>query len=344
MYHWLRKGMFLLSPEAAHEVAVHAMAAGRLSGMSRLFAGARPEHPIELMGLSFSNPVGLAAGFDKNGDYIDALGALGFGHIEVGTVTPKAQPGNPRPRLFRLPEHEAIINRMGFNNHGVDHLVKRLQSARYDGIVGANIGRQKDTPTDQAAGDYRICLEKVYAWCDYVAVNISSPNTPNLRELQDTGPLRELLAELVTARSQLEAEHEMYRPIALKIAPDWDEADLTASLEVIAQSGLDGLIATNTTLDRTPVAGHRHAQEAGGLSGRPLMARSTRVVKRVREVLGSAFPIIASGGIHSAADAAAKQAAGADLVQLYTGFIYEGPGLIRACTRAWTADSRHAAA
>ncbi|TVS13757.1 MAG: quinone-dependent dihydroorotate dehydrogenase [Wenzhouxiangella sp.] len=344
MYHWLRKGMFLLSPEAAHEVAVHAMAAGRLTGMSRLFSGPRPSRPVELMGLTFPNPVGLAAGFDKNGDYIDALGALGFGHIEVGTVTPRPQPGNPKPRLFRLPEHEAIINRMGFNNKGVDHLVKRLQSARYDGVVGANIGRQKDTPTDRAADDYRVCLEKVYPWCDYVAVNISSPNTPNLRELQDTGPLTELLTELVEVRARLESEHEMYRPIVLKIAPDWDEAALIASLAVIGESGLDGLIATNTTLERTPVADHRHAREAGGLSGRPLMGPSTRVLERARQVLGKDFPIIASGGIHGAADAAAKQAAGADLVQLYTGFIYEGPALIRACTRTWAADPRHAAA
>ncbi|MGY6553205.1 MAG: quinone-dependent dihydroorotate dehydrogenase [Wenzhouxiangella sp.] len=344
MYHWLRKGMFLLSPETAHEVAVHAMAAGRLTGMSRLMAGPRPEHAVELMGLSFPNPVGLAAGFDKNGDYIDALGALGFGHIEVGTVTPKPQPGNPKPRLFRLPEHEAIINRMGFNNKGVDHLVERLRAARYDGIVGANIGRQKDTPTDQAAGDYRVCLEKVYPWCDYVAVNISSPNTPNLRELQDTGPLRELLAELVAVRARLEAEHAMYRPIVLKIAPDWDETALAASLAVIGDSGLDGLIATNTTLERSAVADHVHAGEAGGLSGRPLLSRSTEVLRRARAVLGVDFPIFASGGIHGANDAALKQAAGADLVQLYTGFIYAGPSLIRACTQAWAVGARHAAA
>jgi len=344
MYRWLRKGMFMLSPETAHEVAVHAMAAGRLTGMSRLMAGSRPQHPVECMGLVFPNPVGLAAGFDKNGDYIEALGALGFGHIEVGTVTPKPQPGNPKPRLFRLPEHEAIINRMGFNNKGVDHLVERLKTARFEGIVGANVGRQKDTPTDQAAGDYRVCLEKVYPWCDYVAVNISSPNTPNLRELQDTGPLRELLQELIDARTRLEREHEMYRPIVLKIAPDWDERALTASLEVIGSAGLDGLIATNTTLDRASVSGHRHAEEAGGLSGRPLLKRSTEVLARSRDILGPGFPVIASGGIHAGSDARAKLDAGADLVQLYTGFIYEGPGLIRACTEAWADRSADAAA
>ena len=333
--------MFMLSPEAAHEVAVHAMAAGRLTGMSRLLAGPRPDYPVRMMSLSFPNPVGLAAGFDKNGDYIDALGALGFGHIEVGTVTPRPQPGNPKPRLFRLPEHQAIINRMGFNNKGVDHLVDRLKAARYDGIVGANIGRQKDTPTEQAAGDYRACLEKVYPWCDYVAINISSPNTPNLRELQDTGPLKELLAELVAARARLEVEHEMYRPIVLKIAPDWDDAALTASLEVIGASGLDGLIATNTTLDRSAVEGHAHAAEAGGLSGRPLLQRSTGVLRRARTVLGADFPIIASGGVHGAGDASEKRAAGANLVQIYTGFIYEGPGLIRACTQAWAGHAAH---
>ncbi|MEE4638715.1 MAG: quinone-dependent dihydroorotate dehydrogenase [Wenzhouxiangella sp.] len=344
MYHWLRKGMFLLSPETAHEVAVHAMAAGQLTGMSRLFAGARPEHPVSLMGLKFPNPVGLAAGFDKNGDFIAALGALGFGHIEVGTVTPRPQPGNPRPRLFRLPEYEAIINRMGFNNKGVDHLADRLQKLRYDGIIGANIGRQKDTPTDQAAGDYRICLEKLYAWCDYVAVNISSPNTPNLRELQDTGPLRELLDELSRARGALEKHHEMYRPVVVKIAPDWDDKALDAALEVIGASGLDGLIATNTTLDRAAVAEHPNAEQAGGLSGRPLMPASTRILARARQVLGPDFPIIASGGVHAGEDAKAKQTAGADLVQLYTGFIYEGPGLIRACTRAWGSAAPRAAA
>ncbi|MFP4335237.1 MAG: quinone-dependent dihydroorotate dehydrogenase [Wenzhouxiangella sp.] len=344
MYQWLKKGMFMLAPETAHEVAVHAMAAGRLTGLSRLIAGPRPDHPVELMGLDFPNPVGLAAGFDKNGDFIDALGVFGFGHIEVGTVTPKAQPGNPRPRLFRLPEHEAIINRMGFNNKGVDHLAERLQQVRYDGVIGANIGRQKDTPTDQAAGDYRVCLEKLYPWCDYVAVNISSPNTPKLRELQDTGPLKELLSELTTVRARLEQAHQMYRPIVLKIAPDWTGPALAAALEVIGAAGLDGLIATNTTLDRSAVAGHRRADEAGGLSGRPLMEASTRVLARAREVLGPDFPLIASGGVHAGADARAKHAAGADLVQLYTGFIYEGPGLIRACTRAWGNGAPRAAA
>ncbi|NDY94461.1 quinone-dependent dihydroorotate dehydrogenase [Wenzhouxiangella limi] len=344
MYRWLRKGMFLLSPETAHEVAVRAMAAGQLTGMSRVFAGPRPEHPVELMGLSFPNPVGLAAGFDKNGDFIDALGALGFGHIEVGTVTPKPQPGNPRPRLFRLPEHEAIINRMGFNNKGVDHLAQRLRQVRYDGVVGANIGRQKDTPTDQAAGDYRICLEKLYGECDYIAVNISSPNTPNLRELQDTGPLKELLEELVQARTALQAKSETYRPIVVKIAPDWNQKALDAALEVIGHSGLDGLIATNTTLGRATVEDHPNAEQTGGLSGRPLMASSTEVLARARVVLGPDFPILASGGIHSGDDAREKHAAGADLVQLYTGFIYEGPGLIRACTHAWGKSAPHAAA
>jgi dihydroorotate dehydrogenase len=296
------------------------------------------------MGLTFPNPVGLAAGFDKNGDFIDALGKLGFGHIEVGTVTPKPQPGNPKPRLFRLPEHEAIINRMGFNNKGVDHLTSRLRRTRYSGVLGANIGRQKETPTDQAAGDYRSCLESVYPYCDYVAVNISSPNTPNLRELQDTGPLSELLSELVLVRRRLESEHQTYRPIAIKIAPDWTDQTLKAALEIIGQSGLDGLIATNTTLDRSSVAGHARANEAGGLSGRPLMAAATGVLRRAREVLGSGFPIIASGGVHSGDDALAKQDAGADLVQLYTGFIYEGPKLIRDCTGAWKTPIPRAAA
>src|SRR5699024_10035068 len=230
------------------------------------FMGARTgDKPVEILGLRFPNPVGLAAGLDKNGDHIDALGDLGFGFIEVGTATPKPQPGNPKPRLFRLGEHRALINRLGFNNRGVDHLVERLNKRRFGGIVGANIGKQKETPVAEAAGDYRYCLERVYACCDYVTVNISSPNTANLRELQDTGHLRELLDELLHTRDRLAAEHGRHRPLLIKIAPDWDEQALTASLEVIARSGIDGLIATNTTLDRAAINGHRHANEVGGL-------------------------------------------------------------------------------
>ncbi len=325
----------MLPPEAAHDVALNALAAGRVVGLPRLLGGCPASAPVELMGLAFPNPVGLAAGLDKNGDFIDALGQLGFGFIEVGTVTPKPQPGNPKPRMFRLPEHQGLINRLGFNNKGVDHLVERLKNRRFEGIVGANIGKQKDTPVERAADDYRHCLEKVYPHCDYVTVNISSPNTANLRALQDTGPLRELLAELTGLRDQLADSHELYRPVLIKIAPDWEQAALLASLEVIGESGIDGLITTNTTLDRSAVAGHRHAEQAGGLSGAPVKTAADQVLKQARDVLGPQFPIIGLGGITQGQDAADKRHAGANLVQIYTGFIYQGPTLIRDCIQAW---------
>jgi len=334
MYQWLRKGLFQLSPETAHELAMESLKFGGHFGLPRLYAGTPVSDPFELMGLEFPNRIGLAAGLDKNGDYIDALGQLGFGHLELGTVTPEPQPGNPQPRMFRIQPAEAIINRMGFNNSGVDHLVKRLTERRFDGIVGANIGKQKDTPVDQAVEDYLYCLEKVYPHCDYVAINISSPNTENLRRLQDTTPLTALLQALVEAGAGHARECGQTRPLVVKIAPDWSEAELRASLEIIGNSGIDGLIATNTTLARDAVAGLPHAAEAGGLSGRPLLEPANRVLVIAREVLGPGFPIIGSGGVMSADDAVAKLDAGADLVQLYTGFIYHGPTLIRDCARA----------
>lgn len=339
MYQWLRNGLFLLPPETAHDAALNALSAGRLVGLPRLLGGRPGAKPVELMGLRFPNPVGLAAGLDKNGDHIDALGDLGFGFVEVGTVTPRPQPGNPKPRMFRLAEHQALINRLGFNNKGVDHLVERLKRRRFTGVVGANIGKQKETPVGRAADDYRHCLEKVYPHCDYVTVNISSPNTANLRELQDTGHLRELLAELTAGRDRLAAEHGSDCPILVKIAPDWDEQALTASLQVLGESGIDGLIATNTTLERASVNGHVHANEVGGLSGAPLKAQADRVLLRARRVLGPSFPIIGLGGITCGADADDKRRAGADLVQIYTGFIYRGPALIRECIRAWNDDA-----
>ncbi|MEN1727068.1 MAG: quinone-dependent dihydroorotate dehydrogenase [Pseudomonadota bacterium] len=338
MYGWLRKGLFLLPPEVAHDVALNALAKGRLVGLPRFLGGCHLNEPFDCLGLRFPNPVGLAAGLDKNGDYIDAMGDLGFGFIEVGTVTPKPQPGNPKPRMFRLTEHEGLINRLGFNNKGVDHLVQRLKKRRFQGIVGANIGKQKDTPVDKAADDYRYCLEKVFPHCDYITVNISSPNTANLRELQDMGPLRELLAELTDLRDQLARDHSLTRPVLIKIAPDWDETALRASLDVVGESGIDGLLATNTTLDRTPVAGHRHADEAGGLSGAPVRPNANHTLAIAREQLGADFPIIGLGGITRGEHAAEKRALGADLVQIYTGFIYQGPGLIRDCIQAWSAS------
>ena len=332
LYAWLRKGLFCLPPETAHDVTLNALATGRHLHLIR-----PPKHAaqrVELLGLEFDNAVGLAAGLDKNGDYIDALAALGFGFIEVGTVTPKPQSGNPKPRMFRLPEHQALINRLGFNNKGVDHLVERLKKRTFKGLVGANIGKQKETPVERAAEDYVHCLERVYAHCDYITVNISSPNTANLRELQDTGALRELIDELLACRTRLRQTHELQRPILIKIAPDWHESALIASLEVIGKSGIDGLIATNTTLDRNAVAGNVHADEAGGLSGAPLKSAADSVLKHARDVLGAQFPIIGLGGIVNGDDAREKFEAGADLIQIYTGLIYHGPALVRECIEA----------
>jgi len=334
VYAWLRKGLFALPPEIAHDLAMNSLKLGGAFRLPRIYCGAPVDDPFVLMGIEFPNRVGLAAGLDKNGDYIDALGQLGFGHIEVGTVTPKPQPGNPQPRMFRVPQAQAIINRMGFNNKGAEHLGRRLRSRRYDGVLGANIGKQKDTPVENAIDDYLHCLDTVYPWCDYVAVNISSPNTENLRKLQDTGPLTELLGALVDRVKTRAGADGFARPIAVKIAPDWDRKTLKRSLEAIGASGIDGLIATNTTIARDAIAGLPHAGESGGLSGAPLLEPANNVLRLAREVLGESFPLIGSGGIMSADDALRKIDAGADLVQLYTGFIYHGPALVRDCALA----------
>ena len=280
------------------------------------------------MGLRFANPVGLAAGLDKDGDYIEALAALGFGFIEVGTVTPRPQTGNPRPRLFRLPKARAIINRMGFNNRGVDYLVERVRRSRYRGVLGINIGKNFDTPVERAAEDYLIALRKVYPHASYIAVNISSPNTPNLRRLQEHDALLELLRSLKAEQGRLSNQHDRHVPLAVKIAPDLSAEAVADVGALIRDQGIDAVIATNTTLDHSAVATLPHGNEAGGLSGGPLMVRSTEVVRQLRAVLGNAVPIIAVGGILSGADAVAKREAGATLVQLYSGFIYRGPILI----------------
>ncbi|MGB0514898.1 MAG: quinone-dependent dihydroorotate dehydrogenase, partial [Wenzhouxiangellaceae bacterium] len=263
MYAWLRKGLFALPPETAHDLAMNALKLGGLFGLPRIYSGAPVDDPFVLMGIEFPNRVGLAAGLDKNGDYLDALGQLGFGHIEAGTVTPKPQPGNPQPRMFRVPDAQAIINRMGFNNKGAEHLAGRLRARGYDGVLGANIGKQKETPVEHAVDDYLHGLDKVYPWCDYITINISSPNTANLRTLQDTGPLTELLAALVERVRQRAEADGFSRPIAVKIAPDWDHDALARSLETIGASGVDGLIATNTTIGRDAISGLPHAGEAG---------------------------------------------------------------------------------
>ncbi len=286
------------------------------------------------MGLQFANPVGLAAGLDKNADHLDALGALGFGFVEVGTVTPRPQPGNPKPRMFRLPEHQAIINRLGFNNKGVDHLVAQVERSRYDGIIGINIGKNKDTPNEQALDDYLICLEKAYAAADYITINISSPNTANLRDLQALEPLRELLSGILNRRDELANDLGERKPVALKLAPDMADDQTEAIAQLLNQLQPDGVIATNTTIDRKAVSGHKYANEAGGLSGSPVKQSANHTLALLHQHLDASIARIGVGGITCQADAAEKFANGADLVQIYTGFIYQGPDLIDACIAA----------
>ncbi|RZA13367.1 MAG: quinone-dependent dihydroorotate dehydrogenase, partial [Lysobacteraceae bacterium] len=286
-------------------------------------------------GLTFENPVGLAAGLDKNGAHVDALLALGFGFVEVGTVTPRPQPGNPKPRMFRLPRQQAVINRLGFNNEGVDALVRNVERARRrNGLLGINIGKNKDTPNESAEADYLHCLRKVYPLADYVTVNISSPNTAGLRELQEEQALRRLVSTLREEQEALAARHGKRVPMLVKIAPDLSENDIDAAGRVLGDLGVDGVIATNTTIARDGVEGARHADETGGLSGAPLLSRSTAVLRMLRTRLPESIPLVGVGGILHGADAATKQAAGATLVQVYTGLVYRGPALVGECVDA----------
>jgi len=328
LYNFVRNLLFKLDPETAHELTLDMLGASQRLGVLPLFTPKTPKLPVEVLGLKFPNPVGLAAGLDKNGDYIDALGALGFGFIEIGTITPRPQPGNPKPRLFRLPEHQAIINRMGFNNKGIDHLIDRVEKSRYDGVLGINIGKNFDTAVEEADQDYVICLEKAYNHADYITVNISSPNTPGLRNLQFGDSLKSLLGSLKETQSRLHTQHQKYTPILVKIAPDMDQTETEMVAEALIQNEMDGVIATNTTLDRELIAGHKHAEEAGGLSGKPVQLRSTQVLAWLKDTLDGKLPIIGVGGITDGASAAEKVRAGADLVQVYSGFIYRGPELI----------------
>jgi len=299
-----------------------------------LGAGADRNETRQVMGIEFPNPVGLAAGFDKNGEYLDALHALGFGHLEAGTVTPRPQPGNPKPRLFRLVEHEAIINRMGFNNVGVDRFLRNVEKAAFRGVLGINIGKNFDTPIERAADDYLLCLDAVYDRATYIAVNISSPNTKNLRDLQSKEKLDELLAKVMSRRDSLAAKAGRVKPLAVKIAPDLDDEQVEAIAELAVKHRLDALIATNTTIGRKGVEGHPHATQAGGLSGRPVFDISTAVLKKLSKHLKGRVPLIGVGGIFTGADARAKIDAGASLVQVYTGFIYRGPDVIADARRA----------
>jgi len=334
LYDLTRRLLFRLDPETAHAVTLNTLALICRGSVARRLAARVPASPRRVMSIDFPNPIGLAAGLDKNGDYLHALAGLGFGFLEVGTVTPRPQPGNPKPRLFRLPEAQALINRMGFNNQGVDYLLNRIRQARFRGVLGVNIGKNFDTPPERAVDDYLTCLRKVYPCAHYVAVNISSPNTPGLRELQHGEALDRLLSALKQAQATLAAEHGRYVPLAIKIAPDLEDDDLVAIGQALRYHGVDAVIATNTTFARQGVAGLPHASEAGGLSGAPLTAQATEVVRRLRGVLAGRLPIIAAGGVMSGADARAKVAAGASLVQLYTGLIYRGPALIREAVEA----------
>ncbi|PKO83257.1 MAG: dihydroorotate dehydrogenase (quinone) [Betaproteobacteria bacterium HGW-Betaproteobacteria-11] len=331
-YSLLRPLFFAIEAEKAHELTLNFLSlAGRLCPPDSQHYSSGSE---EVMGLRFSNRVGLAAGLDKNGIAVDGLGRLGFGFIEVGTVTPRPQPGNPAPRLFRLPEHEAIINRMGFNNQGIDALLANLRQVRYRGILGINIGKNFDTPIEHAVDDYLICLDKAYPRADYVTINISSPNTKNLRQLQGSTELDALLGALKARQRQLSERHGRYVPIALKIAPDLDDDQLTDIASALRRHRIDAVIATNTTLSRQGVERSSLAAEAGGLSGAPLFERSTAVVRTLATALAGEVPIIAAGGITSGARAQAKLDAGAALVQLYSGLIYRGPSLVRECIEA----------
>lgn len=333
MYNLLREALFLLPPESSHHLALNALKLTANLGLNGKPA-IMPSQPVDVMGIQFPNRIGLAAGLDKNGEFIDALASCGFGFIEIGTVTPRPQPGNPQPRLFRLKEAEAIINRMGFNNHGLDYLLGQVAKTKYQGILGINIGKNFDTPVERAVDDYLIGLRKVYDHAHYVTINISSPNTPGLRSLQYGDELRRLLVALKQEQALLANQHGRYVPLAVKVAPDLSTEEIAGMAEVLLACGMDGLIATNTTLDKTAVAQLKHGAEQGGLSGRPLTERSTEVIRLFHSHLGGQIPIIGVGGIMSAADAQAKLQAGAALVQIYTGFIYAGPKLIKDCIQA----------
>lgn len=328
-YPFVRKALFQLDPERAHEFTFQQLR--RITGtpFEALVRQKVPAKPVNCMGLTFKNPLGLAAGLDKDGECIDALGAMGFGSIEIGTVTPRPQPGNDKPRLFRLVDAEGLINRMGFNNLGVDNLVENVKKAHYDGVLGINIGKNKDTPVEQGKDDYLICMDKIYPYAGYIAINISSPNTPGLRTLQYGEALDDLLIAIKNKQNDLQKIHQKYVPIAVKIAPDLSEEELIQVADSLVRHNIDGVIATNTTLDRSLVQGMKNCDQTGGLSGRPLQLKSTEIIRRLSQELNGRLPIIGVGGIDSVIAAREKIAAGASLVQIYSGFIFKGPPLIK---------------
>ena len=340
MYSFLRPLLFALDAERAHGVTLATLNAAHRTGVLKYLVDRPKPLPTKAFGLQFSNPVGLAAGLDKNGAYIDALAMLGFGFIEIGTITPKAQPGNPKPRMFRIAEHDAVINRLGFNNQGVEQLVRNVEASRFfresqrRTLLGINIGKNKDTPNESAVEDYLYCLRRVYRLADYITINISSPNTDGLRDLQNEIALRMLIMKLRDAQEFLSAQHNRRVPFLVKIAPDLDQVGIDTMAKVFNDLKVDGIVATNTTIERYALVGHPLQKESGGLSGRPLYELSTSVLRRLRSRLDDSIPIIGVGGILSGADAAAKVAAGANLVQVYSGLIYRGPDLIKESIEA----------
>ncbi|BET26169.1 dihydroorotate oxidase A [Limnobacter thiooxidans] len=330
-YSLIRPALFALDPEKAHHVTFSNLQMLRKVGLLKALSPSAVSDPVKVMGIEFPNRVGLAAGLDKDAAYISELGLMGFGFLEVGTVTPKPQPGNPKPRLFRLPQADALINRMGFNNEGVDTLIRNVKASNYPGVLGINIGKNAATPVEQAADDYLKALEAVYPYATYITVNISSPNTKNLRDLQGGDSLDILLGSLKEKQKALADEHGLYKPMALKIAPDLDDAQIDAIAQRLTHFGFDGVIATNTTIDKSSVSGLAHGDEQGGLSGAPVLEKSTHVIKRLYSELGDDVPIIGVGGISSGEHAVEKIRAGAKLVQIYTGLIYKGPALVTEC-------------
>lgn len=327
-YPLIKPLLFKMDAETTHYLTLKGLKFAHNAGLDKLLNPKKILQPIKVMGLDFDNPVGLAAGLDKNGDYIDALSAIGFGSIEIGTVTPRPQPGNPKPRLFRLIEHQAIINRMGFNNHGVDYLLERVAACQYKGVLGINIGKNFATPIEKATEDYLICLRKAYSAASYITINISSPNTKNLRQLQQGDDIRKLLSALKEEQLKLQAEYNKYTPLVVKIAPDLNATEIQHIAALLVEFSIDGVIATNTTVSREAVQGHVLAGEMGGLSGLPVKDKSTYVVQNLADELSNKLPIIAAGGIMSYSDAQEKLDAGARLVQVYSGLIYQGPNLV----------------
>jgi len=339
LYSLLRPLLFKLDPEAAHCITFSAIEKAKKFGLLNSKPIICPSRKI--MGLDFPNPIGLAAGLDKNGEHLDALAALGFGFIEIGTVTPRPQPGNPTPRVFRIPQAQAVINRLGFNNHGVDKLIENVRNSNYQGVLGINIGKNFDTPLEQAVDDYLICLRKVYSYASYVTVNISSPNTKNLRQLQDGEAFNHLLQALKAEQQKLADEQSKYVPLVVKIAPDLEVSQIESMVVLLIKHQIDGVVATNTTLSRAGIEHLSVSKESGGLSGAPLTEQSTKIIRALHNVLQGQIPIIGVGGIMSPTNAKEKMDAGADLIQIYTGLIYQGPDLVRDIAGVVCANTSH---